>query len=267
MFNLFRRRAESNPADSPLWPELVAGMPLLQGLSAEEIVRLTARVRHFLASKAISTAHGLPLDDHMRLTIAAQACLPILNLGEAAYDDWLGIIVYPDTFLGESRWIDEDGLVHEGATPMSGMAREDGPILLSWQDCQIGPALDGFNVVIHECAHKLDMRTGRANGAPPLHAGMSQADWARTFGLGFRDLRRKIRHGEPVLALDAYASTAPEEFFAVASEHFFELPHRLAAVYPDIYTQLSRFYRQDPRQRLPPETPGGREDVDGVAAV
>ncbi|GLR11381.1 hypothetical protein GCM10007907_01710 [Chitinimonas prasina] len=250
MFNFLSRKPEHDPLANPAWPELGRQMPLLQGLSTEEWQRLEDRMRHFLSHKAISGAHGFALSQNRLLTIAAQASLPIINLDDTAYQGWHDVVIYPGAFVSREAWRDEQGLMHEGAQNVSGMARSDGPILLSWPDSRQGPALDGRNVVIHECAHKLDMLNGRADGFPPLHAGMVQADWSRAFERGYQDFRRRVDYGEPV-RIDPYGATNPAEFFAVLSEYFFELPHLLHAEYPAIYEQLRQFYRQDPGMRLP----------------
>jgi len=259
MFKLFSRTQPPSPLDSPLWPQLARQMALLQGLGEEEHALLKTRMRRFLAKKSITTAHDLPLDDEMRLTIAAQACLPILNLDDHAYDDWAGVVLYPDAFVTSNSWTDGAGLVHEGQSVLIGMARGDGPMLLSWPDSKSSPALDGYNVVIHECAHKLDMRNGYANGSPPLHAGMSQAAWTRAFAHSYDDFCWRVRHGYTI-PVDPYAAQSPAEFFAVLSEGFFENPHVLAAAYPEVYQQLMQFYRQDPRRRLPAPLPATAPD-------
>lgn len=132
---------------------------------------------------------------------------------------------------------------------MSGEAWEQGPVILSWADVEAGHQRDGFNVVIHELAHKLDMLDGSANGHPPLHAGMSDSRWARVFTNAYRDMVRRVDGGEDT-TLDPYATESPAEFFAVVSEAFFELPRLLADEYPDVYGHLRDFYRQDPIRRL-----------------
>jgi hypothetical protein len=151
--------------------------------------------------------------------------------------------------------MDEDGLVWVDDAPKSGEAWEQGPIILSLADAVAGRARDGYNVVIHEMVHKLDMLNGIANGHPPLHRGMSDARWAADFNAAYADLCRRAdtapRGGED-LPIDPYACESPAEFFAVTSELFFELPHLLRDEYPAVYDQLAAFYRQEPAQRLTP---------------
>ncbi|HEY9104924.1 M90 family metallopeptidase [Chitinimonas sp.] len=250
MFNFLRGKPAPDPLASPLWPDLGRRMPLLSGLDDEEWARLEDRMRHFLRTKSIRGVQGMELGERELLTIAAQACLPILALGDKAYEGWSDVLVYPTAFVSRDPWRDEQGLVHEGEQHMAGMARSDGPVLLSWPDSYRGPALDGSNLVIHEFAHKLDMLNGNADGYPPLHANMVQKDWTRAFTRGYEDLCRRLNWGEHT-PIDPYAATNPAEFFAVLSEYFFELPHLLHTEYPAIYEQLRQFYRQDPGMRLP----------------
>ncbi|MGQ5524082.1 M90 family metallopeptidase [Chitinimonas sp. PSY-7] len=250
MLNLLRRTPPPDPLAHPAWPELGRQMPLLSGLGDCEWWRLEARMRHFLTNKAFHGVEGFALSQRRLLQIAAQACLPIINLGDKAYADWNEVILYPHAFVNRTPWRDEAGLVHEGEWVLAGQARQDGPILLAWPDAQRGPILDGRNVVIHECAHKLDMLNGTANGFPPLHASMHATDWTRAFETGYVDFTGRLARGETV-PIDPYAAENPAEFFAVLSEYFFELPHLVHDQYPTIYEQLRQFYRQDPGERLP----------------
>lgn len=250
MLQLLHRKPKPDPLASALWPAIGRAMPLLSGLTTDEWAKLEDRMRHFLTHKSISGAHGFELDQAKLLTIAAQACLPTLALDNTAYGNWQDVIVYPGAFVANTPWRDAAGLVHEGERALAGMARSDGPMLLSWPESRDGPALDGRNVVIHECAHKLDMLNGAADGFPPLHGDMVKAAWTRAFSQGYQDFSAKVRYGAPV-NIDPYAAENPAEFFAVVSEYFFELPHLLHTEYPAIYEQLRQFYRQDPGARLP----------------
>lgn len=245
---LARAHARVEPAT---WQALFEALPLLDGLDDAQARELADLALLFLRDKALEEARGMRLDDSMRLTIALQASLPVLRLGLDWYRGWYAVIVYPDEFVPEREWIDEDGVVWVADEVRSGEAWEQGPVILSWADVEAGSVRDGFNVVIHELAHKLDMRDGPANGHPPLHAGMSDREWARTFERAYRDMSRRVDRGEDT-PLDPYAAESPAEFFAVTSEAFFELPHLLAEEYRDVYALLRDFYRQDPAVRLPP---------------
>ena len=132
MLNLLRRTPPSDPLAHPAWPELGRHMPLLSGLSDCEWHRLEACMRHFLTSKTFQGVQGFALSQRRLLQIAAQACLPIINLGNEAYADWNEVILYPHVFVNRTPWRDEAGLVHEGEWVLAGQARQDGPILLAW---------------------------------------------------------------------------------------------------------------------------------------
>ncbi len=228
------------------WQATLARYPFLATLTVDEKKRLKTLVEAFLAEKEFSTAGDLVLSDEICLDIAAQGCLPILELGLSAYRDWVGIVVYPDEFIVDRSHIDEAGVLHQYQDVLSGEAWEGGPLLLSWHDVQA--AGDGYNVVIHEFAHKLDMLNGEADGLPALHSGLTVDDWERDFFPAWTDFCERIDAGQ-ASCLDPYASEAPEEFFAVSSEMFFEQPTLLAGEFPALYALLSRYYRQDPLAR------------------
>ena len=238
---------EARPLPEALWQETLAGLPFLNRLNAEEKSRLRQLTEAFLSEKEFTSAGGLELTDAMCVSIAVQACLPILNLGLQSYRDWVGIIVYPDEFIIPRSIEDEFGVVHEYDDVASGEAWDGGPVLISWSDAQM--AGEGYNVVIHEFAHKLDMLNGEANGLPPLPPGLSRQDWEQTLLAAYEDFCTVIEDAEQrgeETRLDPYAAESPGEFFAVMSETFFEMPELLREDYPALYAQLSRFYRQDP---------------------
>lgn len=242
---LRRRKRQAIP--EALWATTLARYPFLARLAVHEQNRLKMLAEEFLAEKEFSTAGGLELTDEICVAIAAQGCLPILNLGLSAYRDWVGIVVYPDEFVVPRSFQDEDGIVHEFDDVLSGEAWAGGPLLVSWRDVQL--AGDGYNVVIHEFAHKLDMLNGEADGMPALHSGIDEAKWDDIFGAAYEDFCRRVDGGEETV-IDPYAAEAPEEFFAVFSESFFEQPEVLVAEYPAVYELLKRYYRQDPLSRL-----------------
>ncbi len=198
----------------------------------------------FLHDKKFSTAGGLALTDEMRVMIAAQACILILNLDLDYYDDWVEIIVYPDEFIPDHEYEDETGVVHRVHDPLSGESWPHGPVILSWADAAGRGAAPGYSVVIHEFAHKLDMRNGEANGFPQLHAEMSRPAWSAAFGAAYADFCMKVDAGDET-EIDPYAAESPAEFFAVVSEAFFTIPHSVQQMYPAVYRQLALFYRQD----------------------
>lgn len=182
----------------------------------------------------------------MRLEIALQACLPVLEFGLDAYRDWVGIVVYQGEFVARRRILDEDGIEHEYDETAMGEASNFGPVVLGWFD-DFAEA-DGANVVIHEFAHKLDMLNGDADGCPPLHRGMSLDSWIEAFDLAFNDFCARVDAGEDTW-IDPYASEDPAEFFAVCSEVFFTGSEVLKREYPEVYQQLALFYKQDPAKQ------------------
>ena len=222
--------------------------PACNCLDIEEQARLRRLVTLFLHEKVFDAVGQGEMALQDRLLIAVNACLPILNLGIDAYDEWTTVIVYPDEFIVDYEEEDEAGVVHSGRDLRAGEAWEHGPLVISLRDVHAQSATEGYNVVIHECAHKLDMRSGSSNGFPPLHRGMSASDWTGAFTQAWDDLRACITRGEES-PIDDYAAESPAECFAVFSEYFFEAPHRLRAAYLPVYEQLVQFYRQDPAAR------------------
>ena len=229
--------------------QVLGRLPACNGLDVGEQARLRRLVSLFLCEKVFEAADhaGMALQD--RLLIAVNACLPILDLGIDAYDEWATVIVYPDEFLVDYEEEDEAGVVHSGRDLRAGEAWERGPLVISLRDVHAQSAREGYNVVIHECAHKLDMRNGAPDGFPPLHRGMSVGRWTEAFTQAYEDLRGRIERDEET-PIDDYAAESPAECFAVFSEYFFEAPRRLRAAYPAVYEQLVQFYRQDPAARL-----------------
>lgn len=247
-------RRRPRPIPPPLWQQTVARLPFLQWLPAADLARLQSLSEAFLAAKQFSGAAGLEVDDAMGVHIAAQGCLPILNLGLEWYDDWVEIIVYPDEFVVPRQEMDPDGVVHEYDEVAAGQAWDGGPLILSWLDSQM--AGDGYNVVIHEFAHKLDMINGAPDGLPPLHPGMDREAWVAALDGAYDDFLARVERAEArgeealeQLPIDPYGAEHPGEFFAVVSESFFEQPQVVAAEYPALYAQLALFYRQDPLAR------------------
>ena len=254
MFAFFRDRRRrrllaEKPLDGALWAQVLDQHPILTRLSDAEAATLKDLTTIFLAEKQFECVQGLVLEPYQKASIAVQACLPIVRLGIDWYQDWSTLILTPKEFKEKRR--DHDGaLVHEYDEELGGEVMELGPIILSYRDVEDSGWGDGYNVVIHEMAHKLDLRSGSYDGCPPLHRGMSYADWAQTFTQAYEDLRGKVKRlgkrAEKVLAIDPYAATDPAEFFAVCSEYFFEAPKILKKEYPGVYDQLVLFYGQRP---------------------
>ena len=244
------RILEREGIDPALWQELMQGLPQFAGLDTDERERLRELASLFLHEKQVEPLDGLELDASMRGGLAALACLPVLNLGLSAYRGWHTVLVYPGGFLARHAYTDDAGVAHEEVSPLAGEAWEGGPVVLSWDDVERSLDLDGYNVVIHELCHKLDMVNGDANGHPPLPAEMSLQAWTAAFSEAYHALCRNVEE-ERETFLDPYAAEAPGEFFAVACEAFFEQPAGLRDALPGVYEQLRRYFRQDPAHRLP----------------
>lgn len=227
-----------------LWQPALSQLPYCRALDAATQTRLRALSERFLADKTFEAAAGLVLTNEMRVRIALQACLLILNLDLDYYAGWRAVILYPGDFRVPKEEVDEAGVVHQWQAELSGEAWPQGPVILSWQAAAT-PATHHSNIVLHEFAHKLDMRDGRANGCPPLPTGMSERNWANDFSKAYTDFCAQLDAGHPT-RIDDYAGESPAEFFAVLSEVFFVDPVILQADFPAIYRQLQTFYRQDP---------------------
>jgi Mlc titration factor MtfA (ptsG expression regulator) len=211
---------------------------------------LHEKVVLFLDGKSIVGARGHVVTPLQRVLIAQQACVLILNLDPAFYDGFENVIVYPDEFIPGWEWEDDAGVVHHHEGSLAGEAMPGGPVVLSWPDVEASADWDtaGMNLVIHEFAHKIDMRNGDANGCPPLPAEMPPHVWKKTLTLAFEHFVARVERGDHT-AVDPYAAESPAEFFAVLSEVFFADPTLLLHEYPDVYCQFARFYKQDPAAR------------------
>lgn len=267
MLSWLRRggRPRTVSIDAALWRRASGSWLFMRGLPAADVERLRALCERFIAAKEFSGTHGLEITDLMQVEIAAQACILVLELGGEWYDGWSEVIVYPSQFAPEREIVDDAGVVHLSNDAMAGEAWLGGPVILSYEDVAMAAdehsRVAGYNVVIHEFAHKLDMRHGEPNGFPPLHEGMSAKAWKDAFSAAYADFCARVDAAERLpearmqaaldgLPLDPYAAESAGEFFAVASEGFFETPEIVAPAYPDLYAQLALFYRQDPLSRL-----------------
>ena len=230
-----------------LWHLTLARFPFLAQRSTQDVTRLREMSTLFLAEKEFSGAHGLQVDDDMAVAIAAQACLPVLELGIAWYDGFVGIVVHADGAVAQREHTDDDGVVHQYEEELSGEAMHGGPVMLSWRDvAEAGESAEyGYNVVIHEFAHVLDMRDGLADGVPPLPDRAAREQWLRVLETEYDAFCERVDDEEDTL-LDPYAAEAIEEFFAVACEVFFVAPRDLRSKHPPLYDLLRGFFKQDP---------------------
>lgn len=218
------------------------------------MAQLRSLTERFLAEKEFSGAQGLEITDEIAVAIAAQACLPVLHLGLSWYNDFTGIVVHPGAMRARRQTVDAAGVVHAYTEDLTGEAMEAGPVTLSWADVAgtdaDGPSTNaGYNVVIHEFVHKMDMRSGEADGCPPLPRALRMR-WPPVMQQSYDRFREQVsmaeRFGAPAPWLDSYGATAPAEFFAVASEAFFMNPERLAQDFPEMTALLAAFFRKQP---------------------
>lgn len=233
-----------------LWRNALDSCRSAAHLDRSDRLRLRELAERFLHDKSFASAHDLVLTDAMTVHVAVHACVPILNLGLDYYSGWKGIVVYPGDFRARRHFEDESGIVHEGHEDLSGESLAGGPMVLSWDAIEDEAEFPDQDLVIHECAHKIDVRNGDADGFPPLHPDMNAADWTRIMRRAYDSLNRAVDRDEETL-LDPYAATDAAEFFAVTSETFFAAPDIVHEEHPDVYAQLRAFYRQDPLHPSP----------------
>ena len=242
-----RRWLRSQPFPSAWRATLRERVPQVRHLPADLQLQLKKHIQVFVAEKTFVGCGGLAVTDDMRVTIAAQACLLLLNRRTGYFPELREILIYPAAFAVRRIRTDAAGVVHEGPAVHLGESSSRGQVVLSWDDVLRGAAdaFDGHNVVIHEFAHQLDQENGEANGAPPLTGRRRVERWTRVFDDAFARLRMQIADpAGPVL--DPYGASSPAEFFAVASEAFFERPQHLADAFPDLFDELRSFYRVNP---------------------
>lgn len=232
----------------PGWREIVIRrLPFFTSMPAPMQKRLEDLIKVFLNDKRFVGCAGQDINDEIRVTIAAQACLLIINRSNNPYQKLESILVYPSTFVATREVRDELGLVSTNHTAMLGESWSQGKVILAWDNVELGVRnlSDGHNVVLHEFAHQLDNETGSHNGAPVLATRGAYKSWAHVFNNEFADLQKDAVKGKQGL-LDHYGATNPAEFFAVASETFFERPIEMRRSHPELFLELVQFYLLDP---------------------
>ena len=256
IFGFLKRRkrerllAEPFPQD---WERtLRKNFELYRSLNETEKTKLKNDLRIFAAEKYWEGCGGVRMRDEIRVTIAAQACYLILGLSIDEYDQVSSILVYPTAFVTPTEEEDELGIVHEGAEDMEGEAWSKGTVILSWSDALSGGKRggDGRNLIFHEFAHQLDMRDGVIDGTPVLRSREQYDRWAAVMTREFEALQAMAEKGWRTL-LDQYGTEDESEFFAVATEAFFEQSLQLRQHHPELYEVLRDYYRQDPASRPP----------------
>jgi MtfA peptidase len=238
----------------PLWAQVLEQHPFIAQRSHEDRESLRKLCSLFLDQKEFSGAGGFVVTDEVAVSVASQACLPILHLDLALYDSFVGIVMHADEVLAPRVVSDENGLVHEYSESLVGEAPHDGPIMLSWADVhnpmgsqdrhETDPGW-AFNVVIHEFVHVIDRANGGANGLPPMPDAASARAWLAVLEHEHDVFRERVVCGHPTV-IDPYGAQSLEEFFATASESFFVTPQALRQSHPTLYDCFSGYFRQDP---------------------
>lgn len=256
MLRRSRREKSFNRSFPQDWVKILdRNVPLYRALPNSLRSQLHGHINVFLEEKTFVGCGGLQMSDEIRVTIAAQACVLLLNRITDYYPGFTTILVYPDTYV--AREVMTEGMletVEEQAR--AGESWHRGPVVLSWEDVLRGAEEEyaGENVVLHEFAHKLDEENERLDGLPVLEDRAQYDSWARVFNREFESLKAGIEQGEPTV-LDDYGAESPSEFFAVVTETFFERPRELSAQHPQLYEELRRFYNVDPASWSREENP------------
>ncbi|HUV35875.1 MAG TPA: M90 family metallopeptidase, partial [Patescibacteria group bacterium] len=251
MFGFFKRRRRRRLMGRPFPPDWLGfierNVPYYRHLPPDDRRELQGLIQVFLAEKQFEGCGGLRLTDEIRITIAAQACILLLHRETDFYPNLISILVYPDIFVAPVHSHDPIGTMSDEVEEYTGESWDRGALVLSWSDVVEDAAdiHDGYNVVFHEFAHQLDGESGSDDGAPNLPDASMYGSWSRVLGREYRRLVRDIGRGRETL-LDEYGAEDPAEFFAVATEFFFEMPVELKARHPELYAELRKFYRQDP---------------------
>lgn len=252
MFEFLKKRRHEAiralPFPDELRPWVENAVHLYPRLPAEDRRELEQDIQVFLHEKTFEGAGGLVIDDEIRTTIAAQACLLLLHRDTEVYPDLETIVVYPHTYVVEA--VHRDGpVVIEGPEARLGESWQRGLVILVWDEVtrDVRSHQTGRNVVLHEFAHQLDAEDGNVDGAPSLGSRKSYRAWAQVFSEEYQALGEQLQRGVPS-DIDAYAATNPAEFFAVVTEAFFERPSILRARHPALYEELASFYRLDPAE-------------------
>lgn len=208
-------------------------------------------IKIFIAEKHFEGLGGLEMTDEIKITIAAEASLLLLNRKNSDYPGLSSILVYPSAYVAKQNIPIGGGVYIEGQSVRLGESWQHGSVVLAWDTVKQGAmnSQDGHNVVLHEFAHQLDQEEGASDGTPLLEKRSSYATWGRIMSNEYEQLRSNIEHHKKSV-MDNYGATNPAEFFAVATETFFEKPRQLQKKEPDLYAELKDFYKVDPIEWL-----------------
>jgi len=245
------RRVLAQPLSAPAQATIARYLPVYRRMPLPLQQQLQGLVRQFLHEKKFIGCDGLEVSEEMRVLIAAQACLLLLNRPSKVYSALHTILLYPGEFRAPRPQLGPGGVVTPGHQSMLGESWDDGRVVLAWEAVVRGLAdwTDGQNVVLHEFAHQLDSESGRANGAPYLGNPASYREWSEVLSRDYNNLRLHALYRQETV-MDPYGATSPAEFFAVATETFFEKPYQMAEHHAELYAELSKYYRVDPRAWL-----------------
>jgi len=245
--NLRRKRISKRPFREDWLKIIETNVPYYNSLSDDDKIELARHILVFLSEKRFEGCGGLEITDEIKLTIAAYACILLLHRKTDYYPRLRSILVYPHTFIAPHRSYLAGGIVAEGDIPLSGQSWHKGPVILSWDDVRhsYADAHDGQNVVFHEFAHQIDSTGGESDSSEVLKRRSTFIAWARVLQKDFEKHKKAVSKNQPTL-LSRYAATNEAEFFAVATEFFFEKPQHLKKSHGELYNELKRFYNQDP---------------------
>lgn len=248
MFGWFARRSRPRSIPDALWESTLSAYPFLAERPPADLLQLRELAGDFLGRKQFHGAQGFEITDAVAVAIAAQAVLPVLHLGLHWYDDFVGIVVHAGEVVARREVQDDDGVVHHYDEVLAGEAMEGGPVMLSWHDVAMAgrSAHEGYNVVIHEFIHKIDMRDGAPDGCPPLASTEARRAWLAVLSAQYEAFREKVIiaerfAGEPTW-LDPYGASAIDEFFAVACEAYFVNRERFSAEFPALLPLFDGFF-------------------------
>jgi len=245
----WKTKETSHDAEFP-WEDAL-NIPVLANLSSEEQAKLVQLADRFLQQKRLVGLQGFELDALKSARIGLIFCLPVLELGLEWLDGFHEVLIYPAPFVVDDEWEDDIGLVHSQRMVQSGQSWQQGPIVLNWLDIQDSFDASGFNLIIHEVAHKLDGRNGDRTNGIPFIALREVAGWEHDLHAAMDNIQDEIDLvGESAASIDAYAATDPAECFAVLSEYFFSAPELFAPRFPLLWQRFCLFYGQDPLTRL-----------------
>ncbi len=242
-----RKRTGERPFPSD-WLYIVdKNVPFYRKLTLSDKEELRRHILIFLAEKRFVGCGGLAITDEIRVTVAVQACVLLLHRKTDYYPSLRSILVYPAAYVAKASRHLPTGIVEEGLDVRLGESWHHGSVVLSWDDIRRDATdiHDGHNVVFHEFAHQLDSSFGKGDSSVVLQRRSAFIAWARVLHKNYLKLQRDISSNKPTV-LGAYAAENPAEFFAVATECFFERPKDLQKVQPDLYQELKNFYHQDP---------------------